>query len=51
MRSHRIKGGIDMKERYETPKMEMFQHERESIVTTSLEGWNPDQDSTEIIGL
>ena len=51
MLSHRIKGGVDMKKQYEIPEMEMFQYERENIITTSPDGWDPDEDATEIIGL
>ena len=44
---HRIKGGLDMKIKYETPMMEMIQFLGEDVVTAS--GWNPEDDSTEIV--
>ena len=44
--SHRIKGGVNMKMKYETPIMELIKFEIEDIVVTS---YNPEEDSTEII--
>ncbi len=38
-----------MKMEYTIPEMKIMQLEQEDIVTTSGDGWNPDDDSTEII--
>ena len=44
---HRIKGGLDMKIKYETPMMEMIRFIAEDVVTIS--GYDPEDDSTEIV--
>lgn len=40
-----------MKKEYMIPLMEVILFELKSVLTASGEGWDPEEDSTEIIGV